>query len=383
VAEAAEIVIVGGGPVGAALALALCGAGRAPVVMEPQTPGQAAGALRPVALSYGSRLILERLGAWGRLSPATAIRHIHVSQRSGFGRAMLNAEDAGFPEFGYVVDYQCMHARFDDLLANRRCRVIRATVKKIIPGHDSAHVEYADGDTRATMRARLVVVAEGGALHDGPRTRAVDYGQAAVVATVASAMAHRSTAFERFTASGPLALLPHEDRYAVVWCVPAERARELVGAPDGVFTGMLGQEFGRHRGEFRDVARRAAFRLMLRVSGDAGSPRVVRVGNAAQMLHPVAGQGLNLGLRDAWELGAELARNARGDVGDAATLAAYRSRRRLDRYAGIGITHGLVRGFSNDLRSLRAARGLGLTLLGCAPPARDFLARRMTFGFHV
>jgi 2-octaprenyl-6-methoxyphenol hydroxylase len=336
-----------------------------------------------VALSYGSRLIFERLGAWDRLSPATAIRHIHVSQRSGFGRAMLNAQDADLPELGYVVDYPRMHAVLNGLLADRRCRLIHAMVTKITPGHDSACVEYAWGDTTATIRAQLVVVADGGATHDGLRTRVVDYGQTAVVATVASAKPHRNTAFERFTAAGPLALLPYGDRYAVVWSVSPGRARELVEAPDAAFAGMLEQDFGGRLGEFGDVAQRAAFRLMLRVSGDAGSPHVVRVGNAAQMLHPVAGQGLNLGLRDAWELGVELGCDAQRDAGNATTLLAYRARRRIDRYAGIGFTHALVRGFSNDLQPLRAARGLGLTLLGCAPPARDFLARRMTFGFHA
>jgi 2-octaprenyl-6-methoxyphenol hydroxylase len=276
-----------------------------------------------------------------------------------------------------------MHALLDGLLEERRCRVTHADVTKITPGHDSAFVEYASGDTTATMRAQLVVVADGGALHDGPRPHEVDYGQTALVATVASAKPHRNTAFERFTIAGPLALLPYEDRYAVVWSVSPDRARELVEAPEAEFADMLAQDFGGRMGEFGDVARRAAFRVILRASSAAGSPRVVRVGNAAQMLHPVAGQGMNLGLRDAWELGTELVRGARTDAGDAAVLAAYRRRRRIDRHAAIGFTHALVRGFSNDLLPLRAVRGLGLTLLGCAPPARDFLARRMTFGFHT
>jgi 2-octaprenyl-6-methoxyphenol hydroxylase len=381
VADAAEVVIVGGGPVGAALALALSNAGGAPVVLEPRAADDGVSPMRPVALSYGSRLIFERLDAWARLAPATAISHIHVSQRSGFGRAMLTAGHVGLPALGYVVDYGRLRAALAGLLASRpHARVLRGVVTKVVPGHDRACVEYLCGDATGQIEAKLVVVADGGALRDDVPSRTVDYRQSAVVAMLTTEKPHRNTAFERFTATGPLALLPYDERYALVWSVTPERAQALCGLPAAVFACELEREFGGRLGAFSGVEQRAAFPLMLRVTADSGSPRVVRVGNAAQTLHPVAGQGLNLGLRDAWELAAELVRTAPRDIGGSAACSAFRARRRIDRGGGIGFTDALVRGFSNDLWPLRTARGVALTALGCVPPARDFVVRRMAFG---
>lgn len=380
-ADAAEVVIVGGGPVGAALALALGDAGRAPVVVEPHAADEGVSPMRPVALSYGSRLILDRLDAWARLARATAINHIHVSQRLGFGRVMFTARDVGLPALGYVVDYVRLRAVLAALLASRpHVRVIRGAVTKVVPGHDRACVEYSCSDATRQIEAKLVVVADGGAMRDDVPSRTVDYRQSAVVATLATEKPHRNTAFERFTATGPLALLPYHERYALVWSVTPERSHELCGLPAAAFACELEREFGGRLGAFSDVAQRAAFPLLLRVTADSGSPRVVRVGNAAQTLHPVAGQGLNLGLRDAWELSAELVRTAPRDIGSSAACSAFRARRRLDRSGGIGFTDALVRGFSNDLWPLRTARGAALTVLGCVPPARDFVVRRMAFG---
>jgi len=381
VSDAADVVIVGGGPVGAVLALALGNAGRAAVVVEPHAADDVAGPTRPVALSYGSRLILDRLDAWARLAPATAITHIHVSQRSGLGRVMLTARNAGLPALGYVVDYGGLRTALAGLLAARaHARVMRGAVTKVVPGHDRARVEYSCGDASGQIEAKLVVIADGGAIGDDFPSHTVDYRQNAVVAVVSTEKLHRNTAFERFTPAGPLALLPYDEHYALVWSVAPEHAQALCGLPAAEFACELEREFGGRLGAFSGVAQRAAFPLILKVTADSGSPRVVRVGNAAQTLHPVAGQGLNLGLRDAWELAAELARTAPRDIGSSAACSAFRARRRLDRSGGIGFTDALVRGFSNDLAPLRTARGIALTALGCVPPARDFVMRRMVFG---
>lgn len=378
--DATDVVVIGGGAVGATLALALGANGRRCVVVESRASGHSAMPLRPVALAHGSRLILERVGAWSRLKRATPIERIHVSQRAGFGRATLAAHDLRLPALGYVVDYARVHAAFEEALTDMQGCLIRGLVTRITPGHDSASVEYSCGDGSASLRAQLVVVADGGAVQDERPPRTVDYGQTAVVATAATTKPHRNTAFERFTATGPLALLPYDGRCALVWSVLPERAHELCDFPETDFAGALEREFGGRLGRFGDIAERGAFPLVLRVFGGTGSPRVQRIGNAAQMLHPVAGQGLNLGLRDAWELAQLVASTESRDLGSAAMLAAYRARRRSDRGGGIWFTHALVRGFSNDLQPLRTARGLGLAALGCVPPARDLLARRMTFG---
>ena len=371
---------MGGGAVGAMLALALKAAGRQCVIVEPRASGHGSGPLRPIALSHGSRLVLERVHAWSGLQPATAIERIHISQRSGFGRAVIAARDLGLPALGYVAEFARVQAAFDAALAELPGCLVRGVVTKIAAGHEGASVQYSCDDASATVRARLVVVADGGAVRDERPARAADYGQSAVVATTATGKPHRNTAFERFTDTGPLGLLPYGERCALVWSVARARAHELCEMPETAFAVALEREFGGRLGGFSNIAERSSSALMLKVFNDAESPRVLRIGNASQMLHPVAGQGLNLGLRDAWELAQLVVSTGREDPGSAALVRAFRSRRRIDRAGALWFTHALVRSFSNDLAPLRAARGLGLAALGCLPPARDFLARRMIFG---
>jgi 2-octaprenyl-6-methoxyphenol hydroxylase len=192
--------------------------------------------------------------------------------------------------------------------------------------------------------------------------------------------AHAHVAYERFTPEGPLALLPAGDDLALVWSTTPERAERLCAAPGADFLGELKQAFGNRLGRFTAVQRRGMFPLALRVARRVAGPHTVRIGNAAQTLHPVAGQGLNLGLRDAWELAEELRRAPRERIGAARFLARYAARRRLDRGGGIWFTHGLARIFSGDYAPLACARGLGLAALAALPPAQDFLVRRMIFG---
>ena len=379
--EAADIVVVGGGPVGAALALALADSGMAPVVLESRDPGAAIADARPLALSYGSRLILERLGAWERLAPATPIDSIHVSQQGGFGRVALAAAEARLPALGYVVDYARLHAALAQALISRVPRIIAgARVTAIMPGHDAATVEFTLGSAAKAITAKLVVVADGGALRDLARTRNVDYQQSALVATVASELPHRNVAFERFTVGGPLALLPCVDDLALIWTANPGRAQELFELPPSDFLRRLHEHFGDRLGAFTAVGARSVFPLALKFVSDVVLSRTALIGNAAQRLHPVAGQGFNLGLRDARELADEIVNASPEAIGSAGMLAAYRARRRIDRRGGIWFTDSLVRLFSNDIAPLSAARGIALALLGCLPPARDFLVRRMIFG---
>jgi len=379
--EAADIVVVGGGPVGAALALALADSGFAPVVLESRDPDVAIGDPRPLALSYGSRLILERLGAWEGLAPATPIASIHVSQQGGFGRVALAAAEARLPALGYVVDYARLHAALAQALISRVPRAIAgARVTAIRPGHDAATVQFTLGAVEKAITAQLVVVADGGALQDLASTRKVDYQQTAVVATVASELPHRNVAFERFTAGGPLALLPCGDDLALIWTANPGRAQDLSGLPASDFLRRLHEDFGDRLGAFTAVGARSLFPLTLKYASDVALSRTALIGNAAQTLHPVAGQGFNLGLRDAWELAGEIVRASPEAIGSTEMLAAYRARRRIDRRGGIWFTDSLVRLFSNDIAPLSAARGIALALLGCLPPARDFVARRMIFG---
>jgi len=169
-------------------------------------------------------------------------------------------------------------------------------------------------------------------------------------------------------------------RLALVWTISPELALQLCEAPEPDFLRQLQDAFGGRLGAYSNAGARSSFPLTLKVTDRIAEQRVALLGNAAQTLHPVAGQGLNLGLRDAWEFAATLRGRGKEEVGAAGQLEAYRARRRLDRGGGIGFTDALVRVFSNDVAALRLARGVGLAALGAMPPARDFLVRRMTFG---
>jgi 2-octaprenyl-6-methoxyphenol hydroxylase len=382
VSPGTDIAIVGGGPVGAALALALRGGAWRVTVLEARIaqPAHTTRNPRPIALSYGSRLLLERLGAWQALAPAP-IDHVHVSQRGGFGRVALNAHDSGVPALGYVVDYGGLFTALANA-ASASGSDHRDGVR-VTAMHDDgeySRIDYARDGVPATLNARLAVIADGGDIDGLAPPKVFDYGQSALTARVRTTQPHRNTAYERFTSDGPLALLPFGAEMALVWTLPPARAQVLEQIDTKMFLAALREAFGGRLGEFTAVTQRASYPLTLRRAAPACLPRVVAIGNAAQTLHPAAGQGFNLGLRDAWELAQALRTTPLPDPGAAETLRRYSGARRFDRFATVGATHALVRLFSNDFFALDALRGAGMTLLGCVPPARDFLARRMIFG---
>lgn len=335
-----DVLVKGAGPVGCAAALALHQAGKRVALFAPEA--REAG-FRPIVLSYASRLILERLGAWRDLA-STPIDTIHVSQAGGFGRTVFGAADCGVPALGYVTDYSLLTQALRTLT-----REIQSTEEK---------------------QALCVVHAEGTA----PDAEEKRYAQDAVVAKVRFAPAAAGTAFERFTREGPLALLPLEGGYAVVWSMQPERARRLAGADEAEFLSELAAAAGTRPGRPLGVEARGVQPLSLRVRRARVGERAVYIGNAAQTLHPVAGQGLNVGLRDAWDV-ARIMRDAE-DPGAQSVLSRFGASRRLDALAAVRVTDFLAQAF---LRSgpLRAA---ALTALDIFPAPRRFFARRMIFG---
>ena len=309
------------------------------VVLQGKETG--ATASRPIVLSYASRLILERLGVWGALA-TSPIRAIHVSQAGRFGRTVFDADDCGVPDLGYVLEYSQLQG------------ALLAAARPLLGAETSA---------------RFVVHAEGAA-GDAEEKR---YPQDAVVAAVRFSIPAAETAYERFTDGGPLALLPLAERYALVWSMPLERSRELAQTPEEKFLDALAKLTPARLGRPLAVEARAIHPLSLRFRRTTVQGSEVYIGNAAQTLHPVAGQGLNVGMRDAWEL-AQIMRGQ--DPVDAPLLARYAASRRLDATAAIRVTDFLARGF---LKS-SALSGIALTALDLLPLPRRFFARRMIYG---
>ncbi len=377
-----DVAIIGGGPVGASLALALRDSGLRVQILEARKPDDGTPDPRALALSYGTRLLLDRLGVWSGIPGVAAIRTIHISQRSALGRAVLRAAELRVPALGYVLPYHALHTALQNALqAGDAIFLAGASVTHLHTEADGARITYGYEGTEHTLNAHLAVVADGGKLLEATHPpRVHDYGQSAIIAHVTCTRPLADTAFERFTPQGPAALLPYRDGYELVWTASHELAQEMVQWDEATFLARLHEHFGDRVGNFVSVGARACFPLRLRRAPQTTLPHAVLLGNAAQTLHPVAGQGFNMGLRDAWELAQEILRCPPEALGSEAMLAAYKKSRRLDRDAGIRFTDGLVRVFSNDLPVLSGGRAAALSVLDCLPPAKAFVARRMMFG---
>jgi 2-octaprenyl-6-methoxyphenol hydroxylase len=337
---------------------------------------------RAISLSYGSRLVLGRLGVWPALN-ATPITAIHVSQQGAFGRTVLTAADEGVPALGYVAALADIDNTLRDACARTAVVEYAARVDSISATADRATVAYSQGTAdgkivERNLEAKLVAIADGGQSDADHGHVERDYGQIAIVADVTPREPHANRAWERFTRDGPVALLPKGSDYALVWSLLPQTAANLMQARDEEFLEKLVAAMGGKTGAFSGMSQRMQFPLRLRYRREIASERTLALGNAAQTLHPVAGQGLNLGLRDAWAL-AEAVKDA-GDCGAKSVLAEYAARRRVDRFGAIRFTDLLARAFVVDSAAMRLGRGAALTLFDLLPPARHFLARRMIFG---
>jgi 2-octaprenyl-6-methoxyphenol hydroxylase len=372
-----DVAICGAGPVGMALAALLVRrgvAGQRIVLVDARSLGQAITDPRSIALAWGSHQLLEEVGAWPL--PPTPIHQIHVSRRGRLGRSMLDRAEHKLAALGYV-------ARYGDLVDALARACERAGVAVLRPARVDSLIEEDGGvtlriDDGRVLRAAVAVQAEGGVFGQQPgKGQRRDYGQTAVIARVAasSPIAHR--AFERFTDEGPLALLPQDGadglQYALVWCVRPERAAALLALGDEHFLEHLGEAFGSRLGRFIRTSGRAAYALGLNAE-PRSTARTVAIGNAAQTLHPVAGQGLNLGLRDAAVLARALAQGA-----GPRAIAQFAEARERDRRTTISLTDAMARVFA-DAGPLQSLFGLSLAVIDTVKPARMLLAELMMFG---
>jgi 2-octaprenyl-6-methoxyphenol hydroxylase len=387
-----DIAIVGGGMVGASLAVALEGLGLRIALIEAvahDSVSQPSFDERTTALSNGSRRILDTLGVWSRVaSAATPIRKIHVSDQGRFGFARIDAAEQGLDAMGYVVPNRSLGAALWASLANNENLYVYcpAEVLGVTPGADVVTLDVVAGAVQTTLVARLVVAADGiqsavrGAF--GVAADVHDYRQTAVITTVLPQRFHDYIAYERFTQSGPLALLPLSDgRCTLVLTLEPKLAESALSWSDHEFLAEVQRRFGFRLGRFLKVGRRVPYPLSLSRANQTSAGRCVIVGNAAQGLHPVAGMGFNLGLRDVASLAELVAEQLRGgahDLGEAAMLARYDAWRAADRGGIISFTDGLVRLFSSPLGAAQRIRNLGLLAFDVLPPAKAALSRLST-----
>ncbi len=370
--ENVDILIIGAGPVGMTLHLALAAGGQKSLLLD-RRPQQAPQAdPRALALSHGARELLEQINAWPTRA-ATPIETIHVSQKNGFGRTLIDRADYTLPALGYVVRYRDLAGA---LAANLGADAVLAETEilDIVPNDEHVTVTLRHAGQTRTIQTQLLVHAEG-TPGDDPAVSVSDYGQHAVICEVTPTPGHGKRAWERFTPDGPLALLPLGNEYSIVFTLPPAKADAVMAMDDDAFIAALQAQFG-GRMTFAAPGRRSRFPLALRLRDTLVKDKEVWIGNTAQTLHPVSGQGFNLGIRDAWQLAEILLKNGV----DRSSLANYAASRRLDRQGSAFFTDQIVKAFSNDIGPLKLARGLGLLALDLCPPARHFVAKRMIWG---
>jgi 2-octaprenyl-6-methoxyphenol hydroxylase len=384
-----DVAIVGGGLVGASLAAALASSPLRVLLVESVPFGardQPSFDERTTALGNASRRIFAGLGVWQAIvAEAAAIRVIHVSDAGRFGFARLAAAEQGIEAFGYVAANRRIGAALWERLNAAANLVLRvpARVQNVAITSEAARFEVvtegAAGTAPEPAIARLVVAADGA--HSqiraaaGIAARVEDYDQVAIVTSVTSDAPHEGIAYERFTATGPVALLPlHDGNRAVIWACRPAHAAQLLSLDESAFLARLQERFGWRAGRFVRAARRLSYPLKLTRAAAPAATRTVLVGNAAQALHPVAGQGFNLGLRDAAML-AEVITNAAGDVGSPELLRRFTAWRARDRRGVVGFTDNLVKLFGDGRPGVAALRDLGLLLFDLTPPAKAALAR--------
>jgi 2-octaprenyl-6-methoxyphenol hydroxylase len=370
--------------VGASLALALDATQLKTTLIE-SVPHDAAAQPsfdeRTTALGNGSRRIFEALGIWPRIAAeAAAIRAIHVSDAGRFGFSRLRAEEQQVEAFGFVAANRIIGTALWERLGQARNVTLRVPAK---PSAVRMSVESVEVELESEqIQARLVVAADGARSvvreAAGITAQVEDYHQVAIVANVIADAPHDNTAYERFTPSGPLAVLPvHDGSFTVVWTLRPELAERTLHLADAEFLAELQACFGWRAGRFVRTGQRASYPLRLTRADAVVAARTVLIGNAAQSLHPVAGQGFNLGLRDAAMLAEVLAQSS-DDPGAPETLARFAAWREADRRGVVGFTDRLVKLFGDTRPGIGVLRNLGLLLFDLAPPAKSALARVST-----
>ena len=381
-ASRCDILIQGGGPVGLACAAwTLQKFPDAKVVLLDRNPVDDADLVtadsRGVALSHGSKLLLDTIHAWP--SESADIHRVHVSQAGRFGRALMTREELNQDALGHIIRYRDIHITLRQALRS---------IQNKSPHFVWQHLNKED--EQIEINARCIVHAEGGLFKNQDWVESGrDYGQSALVGLVEVESAPPHQAWERFTSEGPLAVLPSHygpNILNLVWCGTPESSQHRLQLSDADFLNSLQSEFGSRIGRFLKIQDRRLFELGLNYRKEITKDNEVWIGNAAQTLHPVAGQGLNLGLRDAFLLAEKLvgafsgAAEHQTPANIQSALESYAQSRKVDRTTTIGLTDFMARVFTSNLAPIVMARGLALSALQWLPPVKTALARQMMFG---
>ncbi len=397
-----DLIIIGGGLVGASLACALENSSLRIAIIEAfpfksdDSEYQPAFDARSVALSYTSKQVFDGMGVWSSINKlgVAAIKKIHVSDRGHAGVTRLNAEDENVEALGYVVETRVIGKALFDKLNKQENLTLIAPAKlrdfDLSSEFASATIEITNTDglvENKTITTKLLVAADGDdsvvRRLSGVRIKQRNYEQSAIIANIATDQPHLNQAFERFTDSGPLALLPmaatekEKNRYSLVWTINSSEQEVMMNWSDETFLEKLKARFGVRAGRFIHVSPRHSYPLSLMRAKEHVRERLAIIGNAAHTLHPVAGQGFNLGLRDVAALSQVIidASRENKDIGSLDNLKIYSDWRKRDHIQTAMATDGLVRLFSNNILPIAALRNLGLLVVDLVPPLKKAFAR--------
>lgn len=381
-----EYLIVGAGPVGLVFSLLLAKQNQNSHLLESRRKNDSHSDGRALALSYGTKLILEDLGIWGPLEKKISeIKDIHTSQKNSFGRTLLSASQYNLPALGYIVSYGALSKVLEEAVnQSPKIKITYEFEVSAIKNEKDRSILYG-GNKDLPIEAPLLVLADGGKnttdLIEDLKKKETSYNHTALVTKVTSEIPPNKIAYERFTSMGPIALLPNGPKeFSLVWTGKDEDIQALAKSPKKLFLEKLHEHFGDRVGKFLDSDNFITFPLKKIILEEFPKKRMVVIGNSAQTMHPVAGQGFNTGIRDAYDLSKLINESEPSQVGSECFINQYYSLRKSETKKTLFFTDSLVNIFSNDLVVLSSIRGMSLSLLDNFKPIKNFLVNKMSFG---
>lgn len=381
-----EYLIVGAGPVGLVFSLFLAKHNQNSHLLESRKKNDSHSDGRALALSYGTKLILEDLGIWSSLEKKISeIKDIHTSQKNSFGRTLLSASQYNLPALGYIVSYGALSKVLEEAVnQSPKIKITHEFKVSTIKNEKDRSILYG-GNKDLAIEAPLLVLADGGKnttdLIEDLKKKETSYNHTALVTKVTSEIPPNRIAYERFTSMGPIALLPNGPKeFSLVWTGKDEDIQALAKAPKKLFLEKLHEHFGDRVGKFLDSDNFITFPLKKIILEEFPKNRMVVIGNSAQTMHPVAGQGFNTGIRDAYDLSKLINESEPSQVGSECFINQYYALRKSETKKTLFFTDSLVNIFSNDLVGLSLTRGISLSLLDNLKPAKNFLVDKMSFG---